>query len=113
MHTQPASDALWAGLPVVTKAGEGFAARVGASLLHAIELPELVTTSESEYERLALDLALNPQRLIALREKLAANRLSTPLFNTGLFAKHIEDAYQQAYQKYCAGEAPDTILVQS
>ncbi len=111
-HTT-ASDALWAGLPLVTKAGEGFAARVAASLLHAIELPELIATSESEYERLALDLALNPQRLIALREKLAANRLTTPLFNTALFTRQIEDAYQQAYQQYCAGEPPDTILVQS
>jgi len=110
-HTT-ASDALWTGLPLVTKAGEGFAARVAASLLRAIELPELITTSESEYERLALDLALHPQRLIALREKLAANRLTTPLFNTALFTQHIESAYQQAYQHYFAGEPPGTILVQ-
>ncbi|HEY6131970.1 MAG TPA: hypothetical protein VIV27_08120, partial [Halioglobus sp.] len=110
-HTT-ASDALWAGLPVITKAGKGFAARVAASLLNAVGLPELVTSSGSEYEQLALDLALNPGRLGALRAKLAANRRSAPLFNSGLFTKHLEDAYQQAYQKYFQGDAPDSILVQ-
>ncbi len=80
-HTT-ASDALWAGLPVVTKLGEGFAARVAGSLLYAIGLEELVTQTESEYEQLALELAQNPERLAALKAKLEDNRLTTPLFNT-------------------------------
>lgn len=110
-HTT-ASDALWAGLPVVTKSGQGFPARVAASLLNAIDLAELVTTSESDYEQLALDLALDPERLAALKAKLAINRCTTPLFNTRLFTRHIEDAYEQAYRKFLSGEAPTTILVQ-
>jgi protein O-GlcNAc transferase len=109
-HTT-ASDALWSGLPIVTMLGEGFAARVAGSLLTAIDLPELITVSENEYEQLALDLALNPERLAVLKAKLAGNRLTTPLFNTGLFARHIEEAYQQVYQKYFDGEPPDSILI--
>jgi protein O-GlcNAc transferase len=109
-HTT-ASDALWSGLPVVTMLGEGFAARVAGSLLTAIDLPELITLSENEYEQLALDLALNPEQLAVLKAKLDANRLTTPLFNTGLFARHIEEACQQVYQKYFDGEPPDSIVI--
>ena len=109
-HTT-ASDALWAGLPVITLAGQGFAARVATSLLGAIDLRELITRSASEYEQLALALALDPARLTSLKSKLARNRLTTPLFDTGLFARHIENAYEQAYQKYFDNTAPDTIVV--
>jgi protein O-GlcNAc transferase len=109
-HTT-ASDALWAGLPVVTKLGQGFAARVAGSLLTAIDLPELITETEMEYEALILDLATNPQRLAAIKQKLAANRLSKPLFNTELFTKHLEDGYQQTYQRYFDGLEPDMITV--
>ena len=109
-HTT-ASDALWAGLPVVTKLGNGFAARVAGSLLTAIDLTELITEKEQEYEALILDLATNPQRLAAIKQKLAANRLSKPLFNTELFTKHLEDGYQQAYQRYFEGLEPDMITV--
>ena len=109
-HTT-ATEALWAGLPVVTKLGQGFAARVAGSLLTAIELPELITETEIEYEALILDLATNPQRLAAIKQKLAANRLSKPLFNTELFTKHLEDGYQQAYQRYFDGLEPDMITV--
>ena len=105
------SDALWAGLPVVTKLGKGFAARVAGSLLTAIGLPELITETEQEYEALILDLATNPERLASLKEKLAVNRLSKPLFDTELFTKHLEDGYQQAYQRYFEGLEPDTITV--
>ena len=94
-HTT-ASDALWAGLPIVTKLGKGFAARVAGSLLTAIHLPELITVTEQEYEKLILELATNPKRLSAIKQKLAANRLSTPLFNSELFTKHLEDGYEQA-----------------
>ena len=109
-HTT-ASDALWAGLPVVTKLGQGFAARVAGSLLTAIDLTELITETEPEYEALILDLATNPQRLDAIKQKLAANRVSKPLFNTELFTKHLEDGYQQAYQRYFDGLEPDAIAV--
>ena len=109
-HTT-ATEALWAGLPVVTKLGQGFAARVAGSLLSAIDLPELITETEIEYEALILDLATNPQRLAAIKQKLAANRLSKPLFNTELFTKHLEDGYQRAYGQYFDGKEPEAIYV--
>ena len=105
------SDALWAGLPVVTKLGKGFAARVAGSLLSAIDMSELITETEQEYESLILDLATNPERLGAIKLKLAANRLSKPLFNTELFTKHLEDGYQRAYQQYFDGKKPEAIYV--
>jgi protein O-GlcNAc transferase len=105
------SDALWAGLPVVTKLGQGFAARVAGSLLAAIDMPELITDTEQDYEALILDLATNPERLGAIKLKLAANRLSKPLFNTELFTKHLEDGYQRAYQHYFDGKTPEAIYV--
>jgi predicted O-linked N-acetylglucosamine transferase (SPINDLY family) len=88
-HTT-ASDALWAGLPVLTCTGEAFASRVAASLLNAIELPELVTANIKDYENLAIELAQSKEKLKQLREKLARNRLTTALFNTDLFTTNIE-----------------------
>src|SRR5205823_1527634 len=88
-----ASDALWVGLPVLTCLGQTFAGRVAASLLNAIDLPELITHNLDAYEALALELAVSPQKLLSLRQKLAANRLIRPLFDTALFTKHIELAY--------------------
>jgi protein O-GlcNAc transferase len=88
-HTT-ASDALWAGLPIITKLGRGFVARVAGSLLHAIDLPELVTETNESYEALALELATNPSKLAAIREKLAANRLTTPLFDTERYTRDFE-----------------------
>lgn len=85
-----ASDALWAGLPLVTCAGNAFAGRVAASLLHAVGLPELVTRSLAEYEALALALARDPARLAALRARLAENRLRAPLFDTARFCRQLE-----------------------
>src|ERR1043165_5533522 len=79
-HTT-ASDALWAGLPVLTQIGNAFAGRVAASLLNAIDLVELITHSRKEYEALAIELALNDEKLKAIKEKLARNRLTTPLFD--------------------------------
>ena len=106
-----ASDALWAGLPVLTCRGETFAGRVAASLLDAIRLPELITTSLEEYERLAIELATNPEKLAGIKRKLAGNRLTTPLFDTKLFTKHIEAAYTAMVERHKAGLAPDHILV--
>ena len=109
-HTA-ASDALWAGLPVLTCLGETFAGRVAASLLHAIGLPELITTTLEAYEQMAIDLAINPQRLAIIRRKLAENRLTTPLFDTKLFTRYIEAAYIGMYERYQAGLPPDHIII--
>jgi predicted O-linked N-acetylglucosamine transferase (SPINDLY family) len=106
-----ASDALWAGLPVLTCIGESFASRVAASLLRAIELPELITDTQQDYESLAVELAINPDRLQGIRQKLARNRLTTPLFDTQLFTRHIEDAYTQMYERYHADLPTDYIYV--
>jgi predicted O-linked N-acetylglucosamine transferase (SPINDLY family) len=109
-HTT-ASDALWAGLPLVTKLGKGFAARVAGSLLNAVGLPELITKSEQDYEALILKLATNPTKLAEIKEKLANNRLTQPLFNTELYTKQLEEGYQQAYQNYFQGNLPKPIIV--
>ena len=109
-HTT-ASDSLWAGLPVLTQIGETFAGRVAASLLRTVGLPELITTTPQDYERRAIELANNPETLAAIRRKLAANRATTPLFDTALFARRIEAAYTAMHQRYQAGLAPANITV--
>ena len=109
-HTT-ASDALWSGLPVLTLMGQSFASRVAASLLTAIGLSELITSTQEEYEALAIELANSSQRLADLKQKLANNRLTTPLFDTPLFTKNLEAAYIQMYQRYQTGLEPDHILI--
>ena len=109
-HTT-ASDALWAGLPVLTCTGHAFAGRVGASLLRALDLPEFITASLVEYEELAVALAHDPARLAALKSKLAAHRLAKPLFDTPRFAHHIEEAYSQMVTRQRAGLSPAAITV--
>jgi predicted O-linked N-acetylglucosamine transferase (SPINDLY family) len=109
-HTT-ASDALWAGLPVLTRAGETFAGRVAASLLNAIGMPELITSSAQAYEALAIHLGRRPERLERLKQKLARHRLTTPLFDTVRFARHMEAAYAAMYDRYQAGLPPDHIAV--
>jgi protein O-GlcNAc transferase len=111
-HTT-ASDALWAGLPVLTCLGKTFPGRVAASLLNAIDLPELITQNLDAYEVLAQEFATDSQRLECLRRKLAANRLTQPLFDTTLFAKHIESAYISMWKRYQSGFTPEHIYVQS
>ena len=91
-HTT-ASDALWAGLPVLTCRGRTFSGRVAASLLNAVGLPQLVTESLDEYEALALRLATEPALLRAFRRTLEENRLRSPLFDTARLCRHIEAAY--------------------
>ena len=108
-----AIDALWAGLPVVTKLGEGFAARVAGSLLTSLGMPELVVTTESEYEALALDLATNSDRLGKVKRRLSENVLSQPLFDSEQFTKHLESGYRLAYQRYFDGQNPADIQVES
>ena len=109
-HTT-ASDALWAGLPVLTMQGNTFASRVAASLLGAIELSELITHSEDEYEALAVELVVNPAKLSVLKQKLVDNRLTKPLFDTPRFTKHLEHAYEQMVARYRQGLQPDHIYV--
>jgi predicted O-linked N-acetylglucosamine transferase (SPINDLY family) len=100
-HTT-ASDALWAGLPVLTCMGQSFAARVAGSLLSAIGLPELITHDVRDYEARARELAGDPAQLAALRTRLQANRLTTPLFDSTRFARHIEQAYTRMYERHQA-----------
>jgi len=107
-HTT-ASDALWAGVPVLTLMGKSFASRVAASLLNAVGLPELITNTQEEYETLAIELAMNPKKLAGIKEKLAVNRLTTPLFDTPLFTKNLEAAYIQMQERYQDGLQPDHI----
>jgi len=109
-HTT-ASDALWAGLPVVTMQGESFVSRVAASLLNAIELQELITINRFGYENLAIKLATSPAALSAIKDKLMAKRLSSPLFDTQLFARHIERAYEMVYKRNLAGLMPEDTIV--
>ena len=106
-----ASDALWVGLPLLTCSGETYTARMAGSLLNAIGLPELITTTLEAYEQMAIDLATHPEKLAAIKHKLAENRLTTPLFDTKLFTKHIEAAYAAMYERYQAGLPPDHIVI--
>ncbi|HWU25440.1 MAG TPA: hypothetical protein VN154_03475, partial [Rhizomicrobium sp.] len=109
-HTT-ASDALWAGLPVLTQMGHSFAGRVAASLLQAVGLPELITRSGEAYEAAAIALAHDPRELAALKQKLAANRKTAPLFDAARFACHIERAYAAMHVRSQSGLPPDHITV--
>ena len=109
-HTT-ASDALWAGLPLLTCAGSTFASRVGASLLHACGLPQLVAHDTQAYVQLALQLSGEPQRVQQLRHQLTATRLSVPLFDAARFTRHIETAYDLAWERHCQGLPPEHFSV--
>lgn len=109
-HTT-ASDALWAGLPVLTRAGKTFAGRVAASLLNAIGVPELIVHSTAEYESLATELALDSGKLRQIKAQIERNRLTTPLFDSALYTRHLETAYETMFQRYQAGLAPDHIEI--
>ena len=109
-HTT-AVDSLKAGIPVLTLKGQSFPSRVAASLLNVAGLPELITSTQEEYELLAIGLATNPQKLLDIKLKLAKNRLSTPLFDTPLFAKNIETAYIEMHRRYHAGIELDHIVI--
>jgi predicted O-linked N-acetylglucosamine transferase (SPINDLY family) len=95
-----ASDALWAGLPLLTQEGRSLAGRVAASLLHTLGLPELITRSQSEYETMAITLARDPALLAGLRTRLAESRTTSPFFNTGLYMRHLEAAYQAMINRH-------------
>ena len=109
-HTT-ASDALWTGVPVLTCAGEGFGARVAASLVRAVGLPELVCDSLDDYEELAVRLANHEGELQTLRERLEANRSSAPLFDIVRYTHDIERAFSSMHARRRAGLPPAHILV--
>ena len=110
-HTT-AVDALWAGLPVLTCPGETFASRVGASLLSAVGLPELIAADLTEYERRAVDLATQPGELRWLRDKLASNRTAWPLFDTPRLVRNLERAYLAMWENYAAGREPRSMRIE-
>jgi predicted O-linked N-acetylglucosamine transferase (SPINDLY family) len=110
-HTT-ASDALWAALPLVTCYGSTFPGRVATSLLQAIGLPELVSESLEAYEALALRLARDPALLQSIRDKLESHRLSTPLFDTDRFRRHLESAYATMWDIFLRGETPRSFGVE-
>ncbi len=96
---------------MLTQIGETFAGGVAASLLNAVGLPELATQNKEDYEKTALELATDPAKLAAIRDKLAQNRLSTPLFDTESFTRNIESAYEAMHKRHLAGLPPDHISV--
>jgi predicted O-linked N-acetylglucosamine transferase (SPINDLY family) len=106
-----ASDALWAGLPVLTCPGEAFASRMAGSLLTALDLPELIAGSLEEYEAKALNLAQNPDKLAGVKAALARNRTTRPLFDTARFTRNLEAAYEAMWQRHCQGLPPASIAV--
>lgn len=105
------SDALWAGVPVVTRQGEGFAARVAAGLLQAAGAPELVTTSRKAYVDLAIGLAQDRHRIAEWKRRLAQSRWSCPLFDSSRFTRHLEAAYRIIWRRHAAGLPPQSIDV--
>ncbi len=107
-----ASDALWAGLPVLTCAGEAFAARMGASLLTSAGLPELIATDYREYERLAVELAQQPERLSGIRAKLAKARSGTTLFDTPGLTRSLETLFRRMYDRHRLGLLPEHLLLE-
>jgi predicted O-linked N-acetylglucosamine transferase (SPINDLY family) len=111
-HTT-ASDALWSGVPVLTRMGKAFPGRVGASLVTAIGLPEMVTYSAAEYEARALELARDRALLGEIRTKLARNRVTHPLFDTVRFTRHLETAYLRMVERQRRGEAPEGFAVEA
>src|SRR5208282_1046878 len=109
-HTT-ASDALWAGCPLLTLAGETFVSRVAGSLLRVLDLPELITTTLAAYQAQALRLARDRDYLAALRARLAASKKEASLFDSGRFARNLEKAYITMWETYLAGAEPRGFVV--
>ena len=106
-----ASDALWAGMPLVTKTGEGFTARVASSILKALDLPELITESEEEYEALIFEIATSSEKFLKIKKKLSENKLTKPLFNSEMFINYLENGYEEVYKSYLDGNKIKTIFI--
>lgn len=109
-HTT-ASDALWAGLPLLTCMGKSFAARVAGSLLMAMDLPELITHTQADFESKAIEYATNPEALQSVKSKLIGNLATSPLFDADLFTRHLEQAYRVMHSRQQSGLAPHHFAV--
>jgi protein O-GlcNAc transferase len=107
------SNALWSGVPVLTVQGNHWVSRMTASALNAIGIPELIAPSRATYQKMAVDMALHPDQLNALRRKLAQQRLKGPLFDTQLFTEHLEKAYQVMWTRYISGMNPVSFTVRA
>jgi protein O-GlcNAc transferase len=105
------NDVLWVGLPLLGLSGETFSARVSESLLNTLGLHDLVCRDLKQYERRAIDLALDPAELATIRDRLASNRVSSSLYKPDWIAKWLENGLRQAYERYCANEPPEHIIV--
>ena len=105
------SDALQVGLPVLTRIGASFASRVAASLISSVDMMELITESQEQYEELAIELATNTEKLKAIKDKLEVNLKNSPLYNTPLYTKQLEAAYLAMYERYQNELDPDHIYV--
>jgi protein O-GlcNAc transferase len=106
-----ASESLWSGLPLLTLMGQSFHSRVAASILNSAGLPELITDSLESYEKLAVELALNPEKLTNIKKKLKNNIKTSELFNTSLYTKNLEKAYKQIYDRYLSNKKPEHIYI--
>jgi predicted O-linked N-acetylglucosamine transferase (SPINDLY family) len=107
-----ANDALFAGLPVLTELGSSFCGRMAASLLRALDLPELIARSRAEYEAAAIRLARDPVELAGIRDRLWRNRAAGSLYDMARYTRHLEAAYAQMQRRRLSGLAPDHIAVQ-
>jgi predicted O-linked N-acetylglucosamine transferase (SPINDLY family) len=106
-----ASDALRMGLPVLTLKGNSYPSRMAASIVSAVNLPELITTSQQEYESLAIELATDLEKLKIIKDKLLGNLSTAPLYDTPKFTRNLESAYSEMYDRYQKGLDPDHIYV--
>ena len=106
-----ASDALWAGLPVLTCTGQTYVGRGATSIVRAAGLPELATSTLAEYEALALRLVTRPAELVALRLRLQQNRAACPLHDTPAYTRHLEAAYTRMAQRWQSGQPPQSFDV--
>ncbi|MBT8573499.1 tetratricopeptide repeat protein [Polynucleobacter paneuropaeus] len=104
-----ANDALWTGLPVLTRMGSSMASRMAASLLNTLGLSELITESAEAYEAVAIELGNNPEQIDQIREKLEKSKISSQLFNTPLFTRNLEKVFRQIYKRQHSGLSPDHI----
>jgi len=113
LDTQPYNAGTTAsGLPMLTLKGQSYQARMGASIVTALNLPELITNTSAEYESLAIELATNPDKLKTIKDKLASNLSTAPLYDTKLFTKNLESCYIKIYKRYHQGLGADHIHVE-